>query len=206
LVATWFLGDTAGHAVADVLTGRFNPTGRLAVAWPREVGQIPIYHAEKPSSRPADPSEPFSSKYIDLPVEPLFPFGHGLSYAQVTLRNLRASRHDFSRGDSLEFEIDVVNESAIATEETIFLFAHDLVASTARPLLELKTWAKAALAPGQTRTVALTLSAESLCCLGDDFKPVLEPGEFDILVGLSADRKTLLATRLRARPRRFGES
>lgn len=206
MVATWFLGDFAGHAVADVLTGRFNPMGRLAVTWPREVGQIPIYHAEKPASRPANPAEPFSSKYTDLPVEPLFPFGHGLSYALVTLRNLRTNRHEFSRGDRLEFLIDAVNESAIATEETIFLFAHDLVASTARPLLELKTWAKVALAARQTKTVALTLSAESLRCLDDDFRPVLEPGEFDILVGLNADRRTLLTTRLRALPHGARES
>ncbi|MGO9943059.1 MAG: glycoside hydrolase family 3 N-terminal domain-containing protein [Rhodoblastus sp.] len=198
LVATWFLGDAAGHAVADVLTGRFNPTGRLAVTWPREVGQIPIFHAARAAARPADPAEPFSSKYIDLPVEPLFSFGHGLSYARVTLRNLRAARNEFFRRDRIELKIDVVNQSTTATEETIFLFAHDLAASSARPLLELKSWAKVALAPREARTVALALPAESLCCLNENFKPVLEPGEFDIFVGLSADRKSLLTTRLRA--------
>jgi beta-glucosidase len=198
MVASWFLGDSAGHAVADVLTGHFNPTGRLAVTWPREVGQIPIYHAARPAARPADLAEPFSSKYIDLPVEPLFPFGYGISYAQVSLRNLRAVRKEFYRQDRIDLKIDAINESATATEETIFLFAHGLASSSARPLLELKSWAKVTLAPHETRTVALALPAESLCCLDENFRPVLEPGEFDIFVGLNADRKCLLKTRLRA--------
>jgi len=89
VLATWFLGDMAGHAIADVLTGRFNPTARLPVTWPREVGQIPIFFAARP--RLADAADPFTSKYLDLSTEPLFPFGHGLSFSEVKLEVSRSS-------------------------------------------------------------------------------------------------------------------
>ena len=147
MVASWFLGDMAGHAITDMLTGRFNPTGQ-----------------------PADPDEPFPSKYIDLPVEPLFPFGYGLSYAKVSLRNFCAAQKEFYRQDQIDLKIDVINESGIATEETIFLFAHDLASSSGRPLLELKSWAKVALASRETRTVALATPAEWLCGLYENFE------------------------------------
>lgn len=197
-LATWFLGHMAGHAIADVLTGRFNPTARLPVTWPREIGQIPILYAMRSASRPADAADPYTSKYLDLSTEPLFPFGHGLSFSRVRLENLRANREDIGPEDQIAVEVDAVNEGRAATEETIFLFVHDLVASIARPLLELKAWAKVALAPGQTKTVAFALEAERFCFPGENFEPALEPGELDILVGLDADRKSLLAVRLRA--------
>ena len=200
LVATWFLGNGAGHAIADVLTGRFNPTARLPVTWPREIGQIPICHAERPASRPVAADDRYTSKYLDLSNEPLFPLGHGLSYAQVKLQNLRTDRRDFTITDRIDIKVDAVNESEVGAEETIFLFIHDLVATSARPLLELKAWAKVALAPRETKTVTFTLAAASFCCLGESFEPVLEAGEFDILVGLDADRKSLLVTHLRACP------
>jgi beta-glucosidase len=196
-LATWFLGDMAGHAIADVLTGRFNPTGRLPVTWPREIGQIPIFYAERSSGRPPDSTDHFTSKYLDLPIEPLFPFGHGLSFSHVELENLRVSREEFQLEDRIEVKVDAVNEGKIATEETIFLFVHDIVATVARPLMELKAWTKVALSPGQTKTVAFTLTAECFCFPDESFEPVVEPGAFDILVGLNADRKSLLTTRLR---------
>ena len=200
VLATWFLGDMAGHAIADVLTGRFNPTARLPVTWPCEIGQIPIFFATRPPSRLADAADPFTSKYLDLSTEPLFPFGHGLSFSEVRLENLRASRKEFKLRDRIEVkvEVDAVNEGQVATEETIFLFVHDLVASVARPLLELKAWSKVALAPGQTKTVAFALAAECFCFPNEKFESVVEQGAFDILVGLNADRKSLLTIRLYA--------
>ena len=197
-LATWFLGDKAGRAIADVLTGRFNPTGRLAVTWPREIGQIPIFYAMRSSSRPYDPVDPYTSKYLDLSVDPLFPFGHGLSFSRVELENLRASREKFRPQDRILVEVDAINRAGAATEETIFLFVHDLAASVARPLLELKDWAKVALDAGQVKTVAFTLTAASFCVLDENYEPALEPGDFDILVGLSADRTSLLKAHLRA--------
>ena len=200
LVATFFLGAGAGQAVADVLTGRFNPTARLAVTWPRDRGQIPIFYAQRSGGRPEDPENPYTSKYIDVETAPQFPFGHGLSYARVALSNLRATPETFSKRDRVRVEVEAKNLSDRQARETIFLFAHDIVAGIARPVLELKDWAKVELAPHEQKTVAFDLDPACFCGLGADYKPVLEPGEFDILVGLSADRNALLSARLRHNP------
>ena len=98
VLATWFLGSEAGHAVGDVLSGRHNPTARLPVSWPVDIGQIPIFYAQRPTGRPADPDEHYTSKYLDLPVEPLFPFGHGLSYTRFAYRDLRARSAELAAG------------------------------------------------------------------------------------------------------------
>jgi beta-glucosidase len=200
VVATWFLGAEAGNAIADVLTGKFNPTGRLPVTWPRDVGQVPIFFAARPSGRPADPYDHFTSKYLDMPVEPLFFFGHGLSYSRFTLTNLRASKAAFQRDDELTIEVDVLNEGPAAGEATVFLFARDVVASVARPLLELKGVGKIALRLGESGTVCFQLGAEALSFPGRDLKPVFEPGEFLLLAGQSADPRELLSTKVRAVP------
>ena len=138
VLATWFLGSEAGNAVGDVLCGTHNPTARLPVSWPVDIGQIPIFYAQRPTGRPADPAEHYTAKYIDLPVEPLFPFGHGLSYTRFAYRDLRARPDELRPGEAITVEVEVANEGAVAGEETIFLFLRDPVASVARPLLELK--------------------------------------------------------------------
>jgi beta-glucosidase len=198
VVGAWFLGDMAGQAIADVLTGRFSPTARLPISWPRETGQIPIFYSSRPTGRPADAADPFTSKYLDLSVDPLFPFGHGLSFSRVGLKNLRLNRAEFRVQDWIKVEVDASNEGNVATEETIFLFVHDLVSATARPLMELKAWAKVELDPGQSKVVAFNLPAESFRVLDQNLESVLEPGDFHILVGLNADQKSLLKASLRA--------
>jgi beta-glucosidase len=200
VVATWFLGAEAGNAIADGLTGRFNPTGRLPVTWPRDVGQVPIFFAARPSGRPANPNDHYTSKYLDMPVEPLFYFGHGLSYSRFTLTNLRASKAAFISGDELTIEVDIINEGPAAGEATVFLFARDIVASVARPLLELKGVGKIALRPGEGGTVCYKLAAVALAFPGSDLKPVLEPGEFLLLAGQSADPRQMLTVKVRALP------
>lgn len=202
-LATWFLGNMAGHAIADVLTGKFNPTARLPVTWPRDVGQIPIFYSIRSPDRPPEAADPFTSKYLDLPTDPLFPFGHGLSYSEVRLENLQVSRNEIFLEESpeLEVKIDAVNNGKFSTEETIFLFVHDLVASVAQPLLVLKAWSKATLAPGQSRTVTFGLDAKSFTMLDEALEPAIEEGAFDILVGLNADQKSLLTARLHVRMR-----
>ena len=198
VVATWFLGAEAGNAIADVLTGKFNPTGRLPLTWPRDVGQVPIFFAARPSGRPANPDDHYTSKYLDMPVEPLFFFGHGLSYSRFSLTNLRARNAEFKRDDELTIEVDVLNEGPAAGEATVFLFARDMVASVARPLLELKGVGKIAQRPGEGGTVCFKLAAEALAFPGSDLKPVLEPGEFLLLAGQSADPRKLLSIKVRA--------
>jgi beta-glucosidase len=200
LVATWFLGVEAGHAIADVLTGKFNPSGRLPVTWPRDIGQVPIFFSSWPSGRPANPNDPYTSKYLDMPVEPLFVFGHGLSYSRFVLSGLRASKADFRPGDELRIEVDAINEGPVAGEETVFLFARDRVASVARPLLELKGMSKIVLSPGESGTVRFKLAAGALAFPGSDLKPVLEPGEFQLFAGPSADPRKLLSIKVHMRP------
>jgi beta-glucosidase len=198
VVATWFLGSEAGNAIADVVTGRFNPTGRLPVTWPRDIGQTPIFYAARPSGRPADPTNHFTSRYLDMPVEPLFPFGHGLSYTRFVLENLRVSAETFRAGDEIVTSVDVANDGPNIGEATIFLFIHDVVASIARPLLELKGVAKITLSPGEHGVVHLRLPASAFAFPGADFQPVIEPGRFELSVGLNADRTGLLTTNIQA--------
>jgi beta-glucosidase len=197
VLATWFLGSEAGHGLADILAGVANPTGRLPVSWPVEVGQVPLFYAQRPSGRPAQAKARYTSKYIDLPVTPLFPFGHGLSYTRFSLANLRADRAVLTPKHGVVFEVDVRNEGSRRGEETILLFVHDAVASVARPVMELKGLAKIELGPGERGTVRLPLTAEDLRFPGRDLAPTLEAGAIEILVGPCADRTKLVATTLR---------
>jgi beta-glucosidase len=197
VLATWFLGSEAGHAVGDVLCGRHNPSARLAVSWPVDVGQIPIFYAQRSTGRPADPAEHYTSKYIDLPVDPLFAFGHGLSYTRFAYGALRADPEELRPAGTLAIEVEITNEGDLAGEETVFLFVRDQVASIARPLLELKGVARIALEPGARGTVRFTLSADDLTFLGPDLVPRLEPGEVEIHVGPNAAAGSLLKTTVR---------
>jgi len=194
IVAAGFLGSEAGNAVADVLTGRVSPSGRTVVSWPRSMGQIPIFYAERPGGRPANPADHFTSKYLDVPNEPLFAFGHGLTYGHFTLSNLTVAPSVVTEGGAFDVRVDVENSGAREAEETVFLFVRDKVASVTRPILELKDFGKITLQPGERGTVALRLPAASLRFLGESLEPVFEPGELEILVGPSAARAQLLST------------
>ncbi|MEK8095525.1 glycoside hydrolase family 3 N-terminal domain-containing protein [Methylocystis sp. IM3] len=198
VVASWQLGDRTGDAIADVLLGRFNPSGRLAVTWPRDVGQIPLHYAQRSTGRPPQSTDPFTSKYLDLPNDPLFHFGYGLSFASVSLKNLRATPEEFDDAP-VRIEVEASNDGKVATEATIFLFLHDAVASVARPVMELKEWAKVALAPGEARTVSFLLDRSHFQFLDRTLEPVVEAGDFDVRVGLDADSRSALETRIRLR-------
>jgi beta-glucosidase len=193
VLAAWFLGSEAGNAIADVITGKVGPSGRTAVTWPRASGQVPLFFGERPSGRRADPKDRFTSKYLDVANEPLFPFGFGLSYGRFTFSNLRLTTERVTEKDTVVVRVDVLNDGARAAEETVFLFTHDKLATVTRPLLELKGFAKIKLDPGQTGTVTLFLAATELRFLGVDLRPVFEPREVEILVGPCADRARLLA-------------
>jgi len=197
VLAAWFLGSEAGSAIADVLTGRVSPSGRTPMAWPQAVGQIPVFFGERPTGRPASLDNHYSSRYIDVPNEPLFPFGHGLTYGSFALSNLRVTPERVRETDTLEIRVDIKNEGSRAAEETVFLFSHDKVASVTRPLLELKGFGKLALEPGVSGTLTLRLPAAQLRFPGMDLTPVFEAGEVEILVGPRADRSQLLAARIR---------
>jgi beta-glucosidase len=192
VLATWFLGSEAGHAVADVLTGKFNPTGKLPVTWPRHVGQVPIFCRERPSGRPTKAGVRYTSTYLDLPATPQFPFGHGLSYSRFTIHDLRCNPSCVKVGESVEVSVTVQNDSLVDGEATLFLFVRDVVASIARPLLELKDLRKIILAAGERGQVIWQLPVETLAFIGPSLDPVLEPGRFEIQVGQSANPAELL--------------
>jgi beta-glucosidase len=197
VVAAWFPGSEAGNAIADVLTGRLSPSGRTPVSWPRAAGQVPIFFSERPSGRPFDAQDRFTSKYLDVANEPLFPFGFGLTYGRFEFSNLKVSSSAIGINDVLTIHVDVTNRGAREAQETVFLFSHDKVASVSRPKLELKAFGKISLLPGETGTVTLSLSAAELCFLDMQLKPVFEPGEVEILVGPCADRTQLLVVTVR---------
>ncbi|MFZ1870047.1 MAG: glycoside hydrolase family 3 N-terminal domain-containing protein [Steroidobacteraceae bacterium] len=196
LLAAWFPGCEAGHALADVLTGRTSPSGRTPITWPRAVGQIPLFFGERSSGRPTDPTGPFSSRYIDESNTPLFPFGHGLSYGRCNLSGLRVTPQSADASTMVEVRVDVENQGTRTAEETVFLFTRRLKSRVAPPVLELHGVGKITLEPGARDTLVLQLPVAELRTLGPDLEPALEPGAVDILVGPSADRALLLSARL----------
>jgi beta-glucosidase len=196
VLIAWFPGTEAGNAIADVLVGRVSPSGRTPITWPRAVGQIPLFYSQRNSGRPENPQDHFTSKYLDAPSSPLLPFGYGLTYGRFVYGNLNVTPATVTGEGTVEVTVDVANEGARVAEETVFLFIRDLVASVARPTLELKGTAKVALDPGTTGKVRFTLPAAELRFLGLDFEPVLEPGEIEIRVGPCADPAQLLSVRL----------
>jgi beta-glucosidase len=195
----WFPGEQAGRALADLLTGKASPSGRLPVSWPDAVGQAPLFYAQYPSGRPFNPNDHYTSKYIDAPNAPTFPFGHGLTYGEFALSKLQVSKPVFGPDDTLEVTVTVTNTGKAKAEETVFLFTHDLVASVVRPLLELKGFSRITLDPGASGTLTIPLTAQDLAFPGRDLQPVLEAGDFEIKVGSSARLSQMTSTRVTLR-------
>ncbi|HVS75664.1 MAG TPA: glycoside hydrolase family 3 N-terminal domain-containing protein [Steroidobacteraceae bacterium] len=197
LLAAWFPGCEAGHALADILTGRVCPSGRTPISWPRAVGQIPLDFGQRRGGRPADPANPFSSRYLDESNQPLFPFGHGLSFTRFALSRLRLTPDAATEAATIEIRVDVANRGDRAAVETVFLFSRRLKSRVAPPDLELHGVGRIALEAGARGTLTLHLPVADLRTPGPDLEPALEPGPVEILVGPSADRSSLLAARLR---------
>jgi beta-glucosidase len=174
IVETWFLGVEAGPAVADVLFGDVNPSGRLPVTVPRSVGQIPLYYNHKNTGRPPS-AERFTSKYLDVPVTPRYPFGYGLSYTTFAYRDLKLGAPRIGPRDTLRVSVTVANTGTREGTEVVQLYVRDEVGSTTRPVRELKGFRRVTLKPGESRTVELRLAARDLT--------VLEPGAFRVFVG-----------------------
>ena len=183
IVEAWHLGVQAGNAIADVLFGDYNPSGKLVVTFPYSVGQIPVYYSYKSTGRPATPSDPWTSRYIDIPNEPLYPFGYGLSYTTYEYSNLKLDKSEIGMNDNLTITVDVRNTGKVAGEEVVQLYVRDLVGSVTRPVLELKGFKKVPVEPGATVNVSFQLSADDLAFLNQEMKKVAEPGDFKVFVG-----------------------
>jgi beta-glucosidase len=175
----WHPGVEGGRAIADVLFGAAEPGGRLPVTFPRATGQAPIYYAHRNTGRPAA-ERGDSSRYIDLPITPLYPFGYGLSYTQFTYANLRVVA---SRGGEVEISADLTNTGEAAGTETAQLYVRDRVASVTRPVKELKGFQRVALGPGRSARVQFTLRRDDLSFTGLDGRPTVEPGQFAAWIG-----------------------
>src|SRR6267154_2453129 len=186
IVETWFLGVEAGNATADVLFGDVNPSGRLPVTFPRVLGQVPLYYNHRNTGRPPDVNNKFSSKYIDVPVTPRYPFGFGLSYTTFAYSNLKLSAARARASDSITATVTVANTGNREGTEVVQLYVRDEVASVSRPVRELKAFRRVTLKPGESRSVDLRIALKDLWFYGLDMKPVVEPGTFRVFVGANS--------------------
>ena len=187
ILDVWFGGSETGNAIADVLFGDENPSGKLTMTFPRNVGQIPIYYNHKNTGRPLGNKEgkfeKFKTNYLDVPNEPLFPFGFGLSYTTFSYNNFKASTDKIAKNQSITISVEVTNTGNYDGKEVVQLYIRDLVGSITRPVKELKGFEKIFLKRGETKTVIFKLSEEDLKFYNSDLEFVAEPGEFEVFVG-----------------------
>jgi beta-glucosidase len=186
ILEAWIPGTMAGPAICDVLFGEFNPSGKLPVTFPYALGQVPIFYNHKNSGRPGSQAEKYKSRYIDVPNDPLYPFGYGLSYTQFAYNNLNLGQTLLATGQPLEVRVDVKNTGQVAGTETVQLYIRDLVGSVTRPVKELKGFKKVTLKAGEVQTVSFTLTPEDLSFYNRDGKWGTEPGKFKVFVGTNS--------------------
>ncbi|MCG2460106.1 beta-glucosidase BglX [Flavobacteriaceae bacterium F89] len=189
ILQVWFPGVEAGNAVADVLFGDYNPSGKLTATWPRNVGQIPIYYAEKNTGRPAtgDEFQKFKSNYLDAPNTPLLPFGYGLSYTEFEYSDLVLNKREIGSNESITASVTLKNTGNYDGEEVVQLYLQDVVRSITPPKRELKGFNKVFLKKGESKKVVINLSPEDLKFYNSQLDFVAEPGEFQIYVGTDSN-------------------
>ncbi|HEY4206739.1 MAG TPA: beta-glucosidase BglX [Puia sp.] len=186
ILNVWFGGSEAGHAIADVLFGDVNPSGKLSTTWPQNVGQIPLYYNHKNTGRPLAEGawfQKFRSNYLDVSNDPVYPFGYGLSYAHFTYGDLVLSSKSLKDDQKLTATVTVTNDGHVDGKEVVELYIRDLVGSITRPVKELKGFQKIFLKAGESKNITFTISTEDLKFYNGDLKYDWEPGEFDIMVG-----------------------
>jgi beta-glucosidase len=187
IIEAWFPGIQAGYAIADVIFGDYNPGGKLPITFPRTVGQVPIYYNHKNTGRPPSQANRWTSKYLDIPYTPLFPFGHGLSFTKFEYSGLEIKPKEVGEEDTLTIRFKVKNAGKYRGDEVAQLYINDAVASVTRPVKELKGFKRITLEPGEEKTVEFTLTLEDISFLDQHMKRVVEPGEFKVMVGSSSE-------------------
>ena len=190
ILEIWFPGTMGGAATADLLFGNVNPSGKLTVTFPRNVGQVPIYYNMKNTGRPIpddNPKEDYKSNYIDVPNTPLFVFGHGLSYTTFNYSDFKLSSQTLSPNGTIEASVTVTNTGNSDGHEIVQLYIHDKVASVTRPVKELKGFQKIVLKKGESKTVTFKISVEDLKFYNSKMEYGVEPGEFEIAIAPSSD-------------------
>jgi len=192
IVEAWHLGTQSGNAIAQVLYGDYNPSGKLPMSFPRSVGQVPIYYNHKSTGRPGNgqPTESvFWSHYTDEDNSPLYPFGHGLSYSKFEYSNIKTSASSFGKDGRITISVDVKNNSNVDGKEVVQLYIHDLFASVTRPVKELKNFELVEIKAGQTKTITFTIDTKTIEFYTANNKWEAEAGDFKVFVGGSSDTK-----------------
>lgn len=183
IVEAWLLGTESGNAIADVLFGKYNPSGKLPVSFPRAVGQEPLYYNQKMTGRPTNPTDVTYSAYTDEEKTALYPFGYGLSYTDFAYGDLQLSSTEMSEDSSITVEVPVTNTGKVAGKEVVQLYLRDLVASTTRPVKELKAFEMVSLEPGEKKLVTFEITNDMLEFYNANREWTSEEGEFQIFVG-----------------------
>ncbi|MTI38800.1 beta-glucosidase BglX [Fulvivirga lutimaris] len=187
IVEAWHLGSMAGHSIADVLTGKYNPSGKLPMTFPRSVGQIPTYYNHKMTGRPStDPGMVFYSHNMDIENSPQYPFGFGLSYSTFEYSPIALSKEVINKGEKLTVSVTVKNTSDVDGEEVVQLYIRDVVGSITRPVKELKGFKKLMIKAGESAQVDFEIGEEDLAFYRKDFTFGTEPGDFEVFVGTSS--------------------
>jgi beta-glucosidase len=190
VLEAWMGGTEAGNAIADVLFGDVNPSGKLPVTWPRTVGQVPIYYNHMNTGRPPEANNRYTSKYLDVAWTPQFPFGYGLSYTQFKITNLQLSAksvQEIRGNDTLMVSVDVENAGRRTGDEVVQLYIRDIAASMTRPVKELKGFKRVTLQPGEKIRLEFALKAEHLGFWNRERRFTVEPGEFKVMVGSNSE-------------------
>ncbi|OHT46016.1 glycoside hydrolase family 3 N-terminal domain-containing protein [Flavobacterium tructae] len=188
IVYTWWLGTEAGNAIADVLFGDYNPSGKLPMTFPREVGQIPIYYNHFSTGRPAkdEDAKNYVSAYIDLKNSPKFPFGYGLSYTKFNYSDLKLSAVKMKNNETIKVSFQLSNVGKVAGEEVVQLYLKDKFGSVVRPVLELRDFQKVKLNAGESKTIEFTIDKEKLSFYNNKLEWTAEPGDFEVMIGASS--------------------
>ena len=188
ILEAWYPGTMGGYAAADVLYGEYNPSGKLSITFPRNLGQVPVYHYAKNTGRPyVHPEAKYESRYLDVPNEPLYAFGHGLSYTSFDYSDITLSAPSFAGDGSLTASVTVTNTGAVAGTETVQLYIRDLVGSVTRPVKQLKDFTRVTLGPGASETVSFTIGKETLSFWRQDMTFGPEAGDFKLFIGGASD-------------------
>lgn len=186
ILETWASGTQGGNAIADVLFGDYNPAGKLTTTFPMSVGQIPLYYSHLNTGRPMDPNQKYTSKYLDIPNDPLYPFGYGLSYTTFNYSEISLSDNELGGDESLTATVTVTNTGKFAGEEVVQLYLKDSVACISRPVKELKNFHKIMLQPGEKKDVQFTITTDDLKFYTNDLDYTWEPGYFIVYIGTNS--------------------
>ena len=183
ILETWFPGTMAGNAINEILYGDANPSAKITMSFPRNVGQIPIYYNHKNTGRPFDDNQKYTSKYLDVENTPLYPFGYGLSYTSFSYSDIDLIKKNMKANQSITASITLTNTGKYDGEEVVQLYIRDVVGSITRPVKELKGFQKILLKAGESKKITFTITSNDLKFYNNDLKYSTEPGDFKIFIG-----------------------